>query len=85
MTEFKVIIQSIAHSKFTQQMKTKIFLNAFYNLALIMCIIGAFWAYENKSPLISIFLVAAMGAFLFFKVKLIKELNRELRQGSPKK
>lgn len=66
-------------------MKKKIFLNAFYNLALILCIIGAFWAYENKSPLISIFLIAVMAAFLFFKIKLIKELNRELRQGPPKK
>ncbi|MDQ8003820.1 MAG: DUF6358 family protein [Pedobacter sp.] len=66
-------------------MKKKIFLNAFYNLAMILCIIGAFWAYENKSPLISIFLVAVLAAFLFFKVKLIKELNREFRQGPPKK
>jgi len=66
-------------------MKKKIFLNAFYNLALILCIIGAFWAYENKSPLIAIFLVAAMAAFLFFKIKLIKELNREFRKGPAKK
>ena len=66
-------------------MKKKIFLNAFYNLAMISCIIGAFWAYENKSPLISIFLVAVLAAFLFFKVKLIKALNKEFRQGSQKK
>ncbi|GAB1463718.1 DUF6358 family protein [Pedobacter sp. UBA4863] len=66
-------------------MKKKIFLNAFYNLAMILCIMGAFWAYENKSPLISIFLVAVLAAFLFFKVKLIKELNKELKQGPPKK
>ncbi len=66
-------------------MKKRIFLNAFYNLALILCIIGAFWAYENKSPLIAIFLVAAMAAFLYFKVKLIKELNKEFRQGPSKK
>ena len=66
-------------------MKKKIFLNAFYNLAMILCIMGAFWAYENKSPLISIFLVAVLAAFLFFKLKLIKELNKELKQGPPKK
>ena len=44
-------------------MKKKIFLNAFYNLALILCVIGAVKAYENNSPLISIFLGAAFAAF----------------------
>jgi len=66
-------------------MKKRIFLNAFYNLALILCIFGAFWAYDNKSPLVAIFLVAAMAAFLFFKVKLIRELNKEFKQGPPRK
>lgn len=66
-------------------MKKKIFLNAFYNLAMILCIIGAFWAYENKSPLIAVFLVAVLGAFLFFKVKLIKELKKDFKQGTPQK
>lgn len=66
-------------------MKKKIFLNAFYNLAMILCIIGAFWAYENKSPLISVFLVAVLGAFLFFKVKLIKELKKDFKQGPQQK
>ena len=66
-------------------MKKKIFLNAFYNLALILCILGAFWAYENNSPLVAVFLVAMLAAFLFFKVKLIKELNKEFKQGPPKK
>ncbi|WP_343531097.1 DUF6358 family protein [Pedobacter sp.] len=65
-------------------MKKRIFLNAFYNLALILCIFGAFWAYDNKSPLVAIFLVAAMAAFLFFKIKLIRELNKEFRQGPPR-
>lgn len=48
-----------------------------------MCIVGAFSAYENKSPLISIFLVAVGAAFLFFKVKLMKDLKRELKEGAP--
>jgi hypothetical protein len=65
-------------------MKKKILLNAFYNLALIMCILGAIWAYENKSPLISIFLVAALAAFLYFKIKLIKALKQELKDGPRK-
>jgi len=66
-------------------MKKKIFLNAFYNLAMIFCIIGAFWAYENKSPLISIFLIAVLAGFLFFKIKLIKELKNDFKQGPQKK
>lgn len=66
-------------------MKKKIFLNAFYNLALILCILGAFWAFENKSPLIAVFLVAMMAGFIFFKIKLIKELKQELKQGPPPK
>lgn len=65
-------------------MKKKILLNAFYNLALIMCILGAVWAYENKSPLISIFLIAAFAAFLYFKIKLIKTLKEELKAGPRK-
>lgn len=66
-------------------MKKKIFLNAFYNLVMIMCIIGAFWAYENKSPLISVFLVAVLAGFLYFKIKLIKELKKDFKQGPIKK
>ncbi|RYG10248.1 MAG: hypothetical protein EOO07_22495 [Chitinophagaceae bacterium] len=66
-------------------MKKKIFLNAFYNLAMIICIIGAVWAYENKSPLISVFLVAVLAGFLFFKIKLIKELKNDFKQGPQKK
>ncbi|SOD19686.1 DUF6358 family protein [Pedobacter xixiisoli] len=64
-------------------MKKKIFLNAFYNLALILCILGAFWAFENKSPLISVFLVAMMAAFLYLKIKLIKDLKKEFKEGPP--
>ncbi|WP_461788751.1 DUF6358 family protein [Pedobacter sp.] len=65
-------------------MKKKILLNAFYNLALIMCILGAIWAYENNSPLVSIFLVAALAAFLYFKIKLIKALKQEFKSGPRK-
>ncbi len=66
-------------------MKKKIFLNAFYNLALILCIIGAFKAYENKSPLISVFLGAAFVAFLYVKIKLVKELRKDFKQPPVKK
>lgn len=66
-------------------MKKKIFLNAFYNLALILCIIGAVKAYENNSPLISIFLGAAFAAFLFFKIKLVKELKQGFKQAPKQK
>jgi hypothetical protein len=66
-------------------MKKKIFLNAFYNLALVFSVIGAFWAFDNKSPLVAIFLISAGAAFLFFKIKLIKELNKELKQGPQKR
>ena len=66
-------------------MKKKIFLNAFYNLALILCIIGAFKAYESGSPLISIFLGAAFAAFLYVKIKLVKELRKDFKQPPVKK
>ncbi len=66
-------------------MKKKIFLNAFYNLALILCIIGAFKAYENNSPLISVFLVAAFAAFLYIKIKLVKDLKKDFQQPPVKK
>ncbi len=66
-------------------MKKKIFLNAFYNLALILCVIGAVKAYENNSPLISIFLGAAFAAFLYIKIKLMKELKAGFKQPPVKK
>jgi hypothetical protein len=64
-------------------MKKKIFINAFYNLALILCTIGVFWAYENSSPLIIIFFVAVFASILFFKIRLIKDLRKELKSGVP--
>lgn len=78
------VIQHFLILSFKEKMKKKIFLNAFYSLAMILCIIGALWGYKNQSPLITIFLVAALAAFLFFKIKLIKEINKEFRQGPPK-
>ncbi|WP_199117155.1 DUF6358 family protein [Pedobacter sp. ASV28] len=61
-------------------MKQKIFINAFYNLALILSIFGIMWGYDNKSPLISIFFVAVFAAFLYFKIKLMKDLKKEFKK-----
>ncbi len=44
-------------------------------------IVGAVSAYENKSPLIAIFLVAVIAAVLYFKFKLRKQIKDVLGKG----
>jgi hypothetical protein len=66
-------------------MKKLLFLNVFYNLVIMASIVGAVSAYENKSPLISIFLAAVVAAILYFKFKLRKQIKETLTNGpSPK-
>ena len=64
-------------------MKKKLFLNVFYNLCIMVSIVGAVSAYKNNSPLISIFLAAVIAAFVYFKIKLRNELRKEFMQGPP--
>ena len=61
-------------------MKKRVFINAFYNLIVILCTIGVFWAYENKSPLIVIFFVTVFAAILYYKLKLLKEIRQEFKE-----
>lgn len=61
-------------------MGKKIALNVFYNVLLIISIIGMFWAYQNGSKLISAFFVGTFVAVLYFKIQLVKALRKELKK-----
>jgi hypothetical protein len=59
-------------------MGKKLALNVFYNLILILSIIGMGWAFKNDSLLIVAFFAATFGAIMYFKIQLIKTFkNRE--------
>ncbi|MES2446249.1 MAG: DUF6358 family protein [Bacteroidota bacterium] len=61
-------------------MKKKIFLNVLFNLGIILCIIGIGWAYNNNSPLVVAFFAAALVAFGYVKIQLIKSLNKDFKK-----
>ncbi|WP_090993853.1 DUF6358 family protein [Pedobacter insulae] len=59
-------------------MAKKLALNVFYNLVLILSIIGMGWAFKNDSLLIVAFFVGTFCAILYFKIQLVKSFkNRE--------
>jgi hypothetical protein len=58
-------------------MGKKIALNVFYNLILIVSVIGAAWSYQNRSPLIIAFFGAIFVMILYFKIQLIKAIKKE--------
>jgi len=82
------IIQSFNHSIFfyfnyslnPDPMRKKILLNVFFNLGIIVSIIGMSWAYNNKSPLIVAFFAATMVAFVYVKIQLVKSLKNDYKK-----
>lgn len=63
-------------------MGKKIAINVFYNLAMILCVFGMFWAYNNQSLLIVFFFAAAFAAILFFKIQLIKDFRKDAAESA---
>lgn len=61
-------------------MGKKIAINVFYNLALILSVIGMGWAFSNNSLLIVAFFGATFAAFLFFKIQLVKDIKKDLKK-----
>ena len=61
-------------------MRKKILLNVFFNLGIIVSIIGMSWAYNNKSPLIVAFFAATMVAFVYVKIQLVKSLKNDYKK-----
>ncbi|MES2651015.1 MAG: DUF6358 family protein [Bacteroidota bacterium] len=57
-------------------MGKKIALNVFYNLALILSVVGMGWAFKNESLLIVAFFGATFTAILYFKIQLIKTFRK---------
>ena len=61
-------------------MGKKIALNVFYNLVLILAVIGMGWAYQNDSLLIVVFFAAVFVSILFFKIQLVKEFRKGIKK-----
>jgi hypothetical protein len=57
-------------------MGKKLALNVFYNLVLILSIIGMGWAFKNDSLLIVAFFVGTFAAILYFKIQLVKSFRK---------
>lgn len=57
-------------------MGKKLALNVFYNLALILSVIGIVWAFRNDSLLIVAFFTATFMAILYFKIQLVKNFRK---------
>ncbi|MES2456087.1 MAG: DUF6358 family protein [Bacteroidota bacterium] len=61
-------------------MVKKIALNVFYNLAIIVSIIGIIWCFNNaKYPLIALFLTTGV-LFGYLKVQLMREVKNTLKK-----
>lgn len=61
-------------------MVKKIALNVFYNLAIIVSVIGIIWCYNNgKYPVIALF-VATAAFFIYLKIQLMREMKNTLKK-----
>ena len=61
-------------------MVKKFLLNIFYNIAIIMLVLSGIWAYNNKHLLYIIPVAAAIGLFIFLKVRLVKQIKTLTRK-----
>lgn len=61
-------------------MVKKILLNVFYNLAIIVSIIGIVWCFNNgKYPVIALFVVTA-ALFGYLKFQLMRDVRKSLKK-----
>ncbi|WP_231460633.1 DUF6358 family protein [Pedobacter sp. Leaf132] len=65
-------------------MGKKIALNIFYNLAIILSVIGVVWCYNNHKYLPGAFLVGTAACFLYFKVQLMKQIRKTYQEKDQK-
>jgi len=61
-------------------MVKKIALNVFYNLAIIVSIIGAIWCFNNEKYLVIALFVATGAFFIYLKIQLMKEMRKTLKK-----
>jgi len=62
----------------------KFALNIFYNLAIILSILGIVWCYNNHKPLPGGFLVGVAACFAYFKYHLMKDLRKNFKEKDQK-
>jgi hypothetical protein len=61
-------------------MVKKIALNVFYNLAIIVSIIGMIWCFNNQKYLIIPLFLATAAFFIYLKVQLVREMRNTLKK-----
>lgn len=64
-------------------MVKKIALNVFYNLGLILSILGTAWGYNNAKYAAIVLFVATGALFLYLKLQLIKETRAAFKNRKP--
>lgn len=65
-------------------MGKKIALNSFYNLGIILSIMGIVWCLQNDKYIPCFILVGAAAAFFYFKVQLTKEIKKNFKEKDQK-
>lgn len=61
-------------------MVKKIALNVFYNLAIILSIVGVIWCFNNQKYLIIPLFLATAAFFTYVKIQLIREMRNTLKK-----
>ncbi|MBC7913179.1 MAG: hypothetical protein H7Y07_03560 [Pyrinomonadaceae bacterium] len=54
----------------------KVLLNVFYNIAIITIVLCLFWGFNKDRYSIVLVSVFALGLFIFFKLRLIKDVKQ---------
>ncbi|WP_316816675.1 DUF6358 family protein [Pedobacter nyackensis] len=57
----------------------KIAINVFYNLGIILSIIGMVWAYNNAKYLVLPLFLVTGAFFIYLKIQLAKEVRASLK------
>lgn len=58
----------------------KVLLNVFYNIAIFTMVMCLFWGINKERYSIVIVAVFAASLFVFFKIRLLKEVKRETKK-----
>jgi hypothetical protein len=58
----------------------KVLLNVFYNIAIFTMVLCLFWGFNQERYSIVIMAVFAIALFVFFKIRLIKEIKQSTKK-----
>jgi len=66
-------------------MGKKIIFNVILNLLIICSVVIAFYAYDKGNYFVPILCAASFGLSLYYKVRLMREVRRDMREAQDKK